>query len=172
MLSKHYNVQKIDLSDIEIEVPVLSLLQADFCVKHCLIPITRVGPRLTIAIADPANLFAIDTIRFMTSYTIETLVAGESNIRTAIEKYYGAAANKDRLSSVLESLDVPDEAFEVAKGEEEIDIGDLEKITEEAPVVKLVNVILHESVQRGASDIHIEPYEKDFRIRFRIDGTI
>lgn len=173
MLSKHYNVQKINLSDIEIDTAVLALVQPDLCIKHCLIPISRVGPRLTIAIADPANLFAIDTIRFMTSYTIETLVAGESTIRTAIEKYYGASANKDRLSNMMQSLkDVSEDDFELSKGEDEIDIADLEKSSEDAPVVKLVNVILHESVTRGASDIHIEPYEKDFRIRFRIDGVL
>ena len=174
MLSRHYNVQKADLTNIEIETSVLALVQPDLCVKHCLIPISRVGPRLTIAIADPANLFAIDTIRFMTSYTIETLVAGESSIRAAIEKYYGAKANKDRISTMMESLNtnVSEDDFELSKGEDEIDIADLEKSSEDAPVVKLVNVILHESVQRGASDIHIEPYEKDFRIRFRIDGVL
>ena len=172
LLSEHYGIPSIDLESAEIDPSVLSLLQPEFCHKNGLLPIRRTGAKLTIAISDPANLFAIDTIRFMTSYHVETMIAGEIAIRDSIERFYGAPARKDRLSSVLESLDTPDEAIQVAEEDEEIDVADLERSSQDAPVVKLVNVILHEAVQRGASDIHIEPYEKDYRVRFRVDGVL
>jgi type IV pilus assembly protein PilB len=172
MLSKHYGIPTVDLENIEIDIAVLGLLQPEFCVKNSLIPLRRNGAILVIAIADPANLFAIDTIRFMTSYNVETMIAGELSIRESIERYYGEPARKDHLSSVLESLEVPDEAITVAEEEEQIDVADLERSGQDAPVVKLVNVVLHEAVQRGASDIHIEPYEKSLRVRYRIDGIL
>ncbi len=172
MLSKHYGIPSVDLENIEIDVSILSLLQPEFCIKNSLIPIRRNGAVLVIAIADPANLFAIDTIRFMTSYNVETMIAGEMAIREAIERYYGEPARKDHLSSVLESLEVPDEAITVAEEEDELDVADLERSGQDAPVVKLVNVVLHEAVQRRASDIHIEPYEKNYRVRYRIDGIL
>ncbi|HUX07379.1 MAG TPA: type IV-A pilus assembly ATPase PilB [Acidobacteriota bacterium] len=172
MLSKHYGIPSVDLDNVEIDISVLSLLQPEFCVKNSLIPIRRNGAVLVIAIADPANLFAIDTIRFMTSYNVETMIAGEMTIREAIERYYGEPARKDHLSSVLESLEIPDETISVAEEEDELDVADLERSGQDAPVVKLVNVILHEAVQRGASDIHIEPYEKSYRVRYRIDGIL
>lgn len=171
-LAKHYNLQKVNLSELKIEISVLNLLQADFCVKNILIPIKRTGPNLTIATSDPTNLFALDTIRFMTNYHVETMVAGEMEIRMAIERYYGKKAKKDKLDTVLENLDMPDDSIEVTEDDDEIDVADLERSSQDAPVVKLVNVILHEAVQRGASDIHIEPYEKDYRIRYRIDGIL
>jgi type IV pilus assembly protein PilB len=172
MLSKHYGNPTVNLKNINIEVSVLSLLTPDFCIKNSLIPIKRTGSVLTIAIADPANLFAIDTVRFMTSYTVESLVAGEVAIRQAIEKYYGTTASKTHLNSVLESLTDPSSEIEVTEEEDEIDVANLERSSQDAPVVKLVNIILHEAVTRGASDIHIEPYEKDYRVRFRIDGVL
>lgn len=175
LLSRHYNVKRVKLEGITIEEPILKLLQPDFCVKHCLLPLRRSGQKLTIAIADPANLFAIDTVRFMTNYNVEPMVASEREIFESIEQFYGTSAKKDSLTNMLENLEARDRessSVEVAEDEDEIDVTDLEKMTQEAPVVKLVNMILHESVQRGASDIHIEPYEKDFRVRFRIDGIL
>ena len=172
LLSKHYSTKSVGLGGIEIDRDVLDLLQPDFCLKNTLLPIRRKGEKLVVAIADPANLFAVDTIRFMTSYHVETMIAGEMAIRDAIERHYGKSAQVDRLSSVLESLDVRDDAIEIGEEKDEIDVADLERSSQDAPVVKLVNVILHEAVQRGASDIHIEPYEKDYRVRFRIDGLL
>jgi len=172
LLSEHYSTKSVDLGGIEIDQDVLDLLQPDFCLKNTLLPIKRKGEKLAVAIADPANLFAVDTIRFMTSYHVETMIAGEMAIRDAIERHYGKSTQVDRLSSVLESLDVRDDAIEIGEEKDEIDVADLERSSQDAPVVKLVNVILHEAVQRGASDIHIEPYEKDYRVRYRIDGLL
>ena len=172
LLSKHYGIPSVDLNNVDIDVSVLSLLQPEFCVKNSLIPLRRNGAVLVIAIADPANLFAIDTIRFMTSYNVDTMIGGEIAIREAIERYYGEPARKDHLNTVLEQLEAPEDSIEVTEEEDEIDVADLERSGQDAPVVKLVNVVLHEAVQRGASDIHIEPYEKEYRVRFRIDGVL
>jgi type IV pilus assembly protein PilB len=173
-LARHFNVKRVKLEGITIDQAILKLLQPDFCVKHCLMPLRRSGQRLSIAIANPANLFAIDTVRFMTNYNVEPFLCSDREIMEGIEKFYGTSTRKDSLTSMMNSLGetTTSTELEVADDEEEINIADLEKSTQEAPVVKLVNVILHESVQRGASDIHIEPYEKDFRVRFRIDGIL
>ncbi len=122
--------------------------------------------------ADPTNVFAMDDIKFMTGYNVEPVVASEIAIREAIEKYYGSQHALELKKVMDEMAEAEAEALEVLEEEEELDIAALEAATEEAPVVKLVNIILTDSIKKGASDIHIEPYEKDFRVRFRIDGVL
>jgi len=121
-----------------------------------------------VAMADPSNIFAVDDLKFLTSYNIETVVASEVAIRDAIERYYGQP-----MPSYEEVLGDFDEAdITVEMGHEDENVLDLEKAADEAPVVRLVNLILLDAIKKGASDIHVEPYEKDFRVRYRVDGVL
>jgi type IV pilus assembly protein PilB len=121
---------------------------------------------------DPTNVFAMDDIKFMTGFNIEPVVAAESSILDGIEKAYGTS-KEDDLDQVMQSISDMDEAdVELQADQAEMDLADLEKAADEAPIVKLVNLVLTDAVKRGASDIHMEPYEKEFRVRFRIDGVL
>jgi len=126
---------------------------------------------LTIAMTDPTNVFAMDDVKFMTGVNVEPVVASESAIADAISRFYGGAhANGEELSNLMR--DLVDDELELASDETELDAASLEKAAEEAPIIKLVNLILTDSVKRGASDIHLEPYETELRVRFRIDGML
>jgi len=171
ILSRQYGVPSVNLSKLEIDPEITNLVPVGVCQKYMVMPIRRVGATLTIAMVDPTNVFALDDIKFMTGLNVEPVVATEEGIKKAIEKYYGASWD-EKLKTVLGDMEGTAEEIEVKAEEEEIDIAELEKSSEDAPVVRLVNLILSEAVQRGASDIHIEPYEKDYRIRFRIDGVL
>ncbi len=125
-----------------------------------MLPVNRAGATLIVAVSDPSNLFAIEDIKFMTGYNIEMVVASERDIKASIDKYYDQSAS---LADVMSDLDVED--LEIIGDEEQIDVGSLERATEDAPVVKMVNAILQDAIRKKASDIHIEPYEKLFRVR-------
>ena len=166
-LSKQYGVPAINLNEFEIDPQVIALVPKDVAEKHCLIPLNRSGSTLSVAMSDPSNIFAIDDIKFITGYNVEVMVAAEDSIRAAIERYYSVGPTYD---DVMEGF----KEEEIAYGEEEEaqDVVDLEKQSEEAPVVKLVNLILIDAIKKGASDIHVEPYEKELRVRYRIDGVL
>ena len=166
-LSRQYGVPSINLTEFEVDAAVLKLIPTDMAQKYQIIPVNRAGSTLIIAMSDPSNILATDDIKFMTGYNIEVVVASESAIRNAIDKYYDQSAS---LAEVMGDLDMED--FEVVGEEEDLDISSLERATEEAPVVKLVNLILTDAIKKKASDIHIEPYEKLFRVRYRIDGVL
>lgn len=166
-LSRQYGVPSINLSEFDVDGAVLKLIPADVAQKYQIIPVNRAGSTLIIAMSDPSNILAIDDIKFMTGYNIEVVVASESAIKNGIDKYYDQSAS---LADVMGDLDLED--FEVVGEEEDVDISTLERATEEAPVVKLVNLILTDAIKKKASDIHIEPYEKVFRVRYRIDGVL
>jgi len=166
-LSKQYGVPSINLSEFEIDSAVIRLLPAEVAQKYQIIPINRAGSTLIVAMADPSNIFAIDDIKFMTGYNVEVVVAPEASIKNAIDKYYDQSAS---LADVMEDLEDID--LEVVDGGDQVDVRELEKASEDAPVVKLVNLILTDAIKRSASDIHIEPYEKIFRVRYRIDGVL
>ena len=219
VLSRQYGVPSINLDLFHIEPAILKLISQEVALKYTVLPISRVGTTLTLAMADPTNVFAIDDIKFMTELTIEPVIASESSIQMAIGKYYSGSTSIDifdaafsfetdksngkngsgkngmrarnagggskikvdeRLvdSDIAVSLDDFDltphegEEFELLEDNEEIDLATLARASEDAPVVRLVNVLMVDSLRRGASDIHVEPYEKDFRIRFRIDGVL
>src|SRR5436309_2677110 len=122
---------------------------------------------------DPTNVFAMDDIKFMTGFNIEPVVASESSILAGIEKAYGSATKEEDLATVMQSMsEMGDSDVELQSETQEMELAELEKAADEAPVVKLVNIVLGDAVKRGASDIHIEPYEKEFRVRFRIDGVL
>jgi type IV pilus assembly protein PilB len=172
LLSEQYGVPSINLRHFDIDESVINLIPSEVAQKYLVLPVNRTGATLTISMADPTNVFAMDDIKFMTGYNVEPVVASEIAIREAIEKYYGSQHALELKKVMDEMAEADAEAFEVLEEEEELDLNALEAATEEAPVVKLVNIILTDSIKKSASDIHIEPYEKDFRVRFRIDGVL
>ena len=224
VLSRQYGVPSINLELFQIEEETIKLISQEVALKYAVLPISKVGAILTLAMVDPTNVFAMDDIKFMTGLNVEPVIASEASLQIAIGKYYkassaievfdfaavndfekvgvkvskngngtsknGASRNgtskngatiNERLveSDLTVSLDRfefgdhdVDGEFEVVQDNDEIDLAELAKASEDAPVVRLVNVLLVDSLRRGASDIHVEPYEKDFRIRFRIDGVL
>jgi type IV pilus assembly protein PilB len=172
-LSRQYGVPAINLSYFEIDPAVVKLIPFETAKRYQILPLSRVGASLTIAMVDPTNVFAMDDIKFMTGFNIEPVVASESSILTGIEKAYGSTKEEEDLETVMQSMsEMSDEDVELQGDAQEMELSELEKAADEAPVVKLVNVVLSDAVKRGASDIHIEPYEKEFRVRFRIDGVL
>ncbi|MBU5612573.1 type IV-A pilus assembly ATPase PilB [Geomonas azotofigens] len=166
-LSKQYGVPTINLADYEVDAAVVKIIPAEIAHKYQIVPVNRAGSTLIIAMSDPSNIFAIDDIKFMTGYNVEVVVVAESAIKAAIDRLYDQSAS---LADVMSDLEMED--LEVVGDEEDIDVGSLERATEDAPVVKLVNLILTDAIKKKASDIHIEPYEKYFRVRYRIDGVL
>jgi type IV pilus assembly protein PilB len=166
-LSKQYGVPTVNLSDFDIDPAVTKTIQPEVVQKYQLVPINRAGSTLIVAVTDPSNLFAIEDIKFMTGYNVEMVVATESDIKNAIDKYYDQSAS---LADVMGDMDLED--LEVVDIDEEIDMSSVERATEDAPVVRMVNAILQDAIKKKASDIHIEPYEKLFRVRYRIDGVL
>src|SRR5216684_2507936 len=187
LLSRQYGVPSINLAQFEIDPGVIKLIPADTAQKYQIIPLSRAGATLTIAMTDPTNVFAMDDIKFMTGYNVEPVVASEISVIEAIQRYYpnvGKAAvvvaatgpsALDAASSGLEelqaSLEEPEDV-EVLEDLAEISAEALAKQGSEAPIVRMVNVLLMSAIQQGASDIHIEPYEKELRVRYRVDGIL
>ena len=172
LLSEQYGVPFINLRHFEIDESVIKLIPSEVAQKYLVVPVNRTGATLTIAMADPTNVFAMDDIKFMTGYNVEPVVASEIAIREAIEQYYGSSHALELKKVMDEMAEQEAEALEVLEEEEELDVHKMEAATEDAPVVKLVNIILTDSIKKIASDIHIEPYERDFRVRYRIDGVL
>lgn len=174
-LSKTYGVPSINLDDFEIAPAVIELVPREVAVRHLCVPINRAGGTLIVAMADPSNLTAIDDLKFLTGFSIEVVVASEVAVRAAIAKYY-----EEKKQSMLDLLGSDFNIDDVDGSDEEggssgggaIDISDLAKAADEAPVVRLVNLVLVDAIKRGTSDIHIEPYEKEYRVRYRIDGVL
>ena len=171
-LSRQYGVPAINLSYFEIDPAVVKLIPYETSKRYQILPLSRVGASLTIAMVDPTNVFAMDDIKFMTGFNIEPVVASESAIIEGIDKAYGTS-KEEELEQVMQSMnDAGDADVEVQAEEQELALTELERAADEAPIVKLVNLVLTDAVKRGASDIHMEPYEKEFRVRFRIDGVL
>jgi type IV pilus assembly protein PilB len=194
ILSRQYGIPSVNLELFDIDDSVLRLIPQEVAQKYSVLPLSRVGATLTLAMVDPTNVFAMDDIKFMTGLNVEPVVVAEASVQQAIAKYYstsreielasvvpdfGASGNGNGFSdSDLVSLDTLDldqsvaEEVDILEENEEIDLSSLTRMSEDAPVVRLVNVLLVDSLRRGASDIHVEPYEKEMRIRFRIDGVL
>jgi len=172
-LSRQYGVPAINLSYFEIDPAVVKLIPYETAKRYQILPLSRVGASLTIAMVDPTNVFAMDDIKFMTGFNIEPVVASESSIVEGIDKAYGTS-KAEELEQVMQSMNEMGEStdIELQAEEQETELKELEKAADEAPIVKLVNLVLTDAVKRGASDIHMEPYEKEFRVRFRIDGVL
>jgi len=173
VLSQQHGVPSINLRTMDLDDGVVKLIPSEVAQKYLILPVSRTGATLTVAMVDPTNVFAMDDIKFMTGYNVEPVVASEVAIKEAIDKYYGSIHALE-LKKVMDEMAETDDpaALEVLEDTEDVDLAKLEASTEEAPVVRLVNLILTDSIKRGASDIHVEPYEKDFRVRFRIDGVL
>jgi len=172
VLSRQYGVPSINLKYYEVDPTVVKLIPQETAVRYQIVPLSRVGSTLTIAMTDPTNVFAMDDIKFMTGFNVEPVVASESAISEAISKFYGENASVQELDKVMKDLAGEETDLELAGEEEQMDLASLEKAADEAPIIKLANLILTDSMRKGASDIHIEPYEKEFRVRFRIDGIL
>jgi type IV pilus assembly protein PilB len=212
LLSRQYGVPSINLEHFEVDASIIKIIPADTARKYQVLPLSRSGATLTIAMADPTNVFAMDDIKFMTGYNVEPVVASEAALEDSIERYYGSTrslelrrdpspaagygtpgggptlketlegptlsvddmASLGGLSEIdLDAMGDADADVETVKSDDdEIDLGNLAKSADAAPVIKLTNNLLVDALKRGASDIHIEPYEKDFRVRFRIDGVL
>ena len=169
VLARQYGVAAINLRHYEIDPEVIKLIPQDIALRYQLVPLSRVGSVLTVAAIDPTNVVAIDNIKFRTGLNVELVVAPEAVILDAIARSYGGS---EALEDLMRGLVEEDQEVELAAEEEELDATFLEKAAEQAPIIKLVNMILTDSVKRGASDIHIEPYENEMRVRFRIDGVL
>src|SRR5687768_8288068 len=168
-LSTQYRLPAINLDEYEIDGDVVKLVSRDVCEKHRIIPVSRSGSSLIVAMSDPTNLNAIDDIKFLTGFNVEPVVSSETAIQAAIERYYAAGPSYEE---VMADFDLGDDDIDFSSEEEDINAVELEKASEDAPVVRLVNVILLNAIRKGASDIHIEPYERRMRVRYRIDGVL
>ena len=169
-LSKQYGIPAVNLQELDIDQSLCKLIPSDVVQKYQIMPINRTGATITIAMVDPSNVFALDDVKFMTGYNVEPVVASEAAIKAAVNKYYDTA---EALHDVMATLKEGDENVDLITDEEEdVNLGDLKQAVEDAPVVKLVNLILTDAISKGASDIHIEPYEKSFRVRYRVDGVL
>jgi type IV pilus assembly protein PilB len=168
-LSKQYGVPAVNLAEFDIDSEVIALVPKDVALRHRVVPVNRAGSSLIVAIADPSNILAIDDLKFVTGYNIEAVVASDVGISEAIERYYNKKAELD-ITKVMNEIQESVELEASADGE--INLSDLERAAEDAPVVKLCNHLLLSAIQQGASDIHVEPYEKSYRVRFRIDGVL
>ena len=201
ILSRQYGIPSVNLELFNIDDSVLRLIPQEVAQKYSVLPLSRVGATLTLAMVDPTNVFAMDDIKFMTGLNVEPVVVAEASVQAAIARYYSTSreielagiggadiqvetsngngngngfsqadlVSLDSLAFDQESLNSEVEVFE---DDDEIDLSSLTRMSEDAPVVRLVNVLLVDSLRRGASDIHVEPYEKELRIRFRIDGVL
>ena len=170
-LSKQYGLPSVNLKSLEIDPEIIQLIPKELAKKHKIIPINRTGSTIIVAMVDPSNIFAIDDIKFHTGYNVEVVVATEKDIDEAFTKYYesGMGTSNADLDDILGDFD---DVEAVNEGEDDVDISSLEGEAEQAPVIKLVNAVLMNAIQKKASDIHVEPYEKSMRIRFRVDGDL
>jgi type IV pilus assembly protein PilB len=167
-LARQYSLPSINLHEFDVDPDVLKLVPRDIARKHMVIPVNRAGATLIVAMSDPSNIYAIDELKFLTQYNIEPVVASEQSIEEAIQRYYEKAPD---LTEMVGEMELDDVDFE-SGGDDSVNVVDLEKQSGEAPVVKLCNMILLAAIKKKASDIHIEPYEKEFRIRYRVDGIL
>jgi type IV pilus assembly protein PilB len=168
-LGRQYGVPSVNLNDYEIDNSVLDIIPADVAMKHEVIPINKSGKTITVAMANPADVLAVEDLKFSTGYEIRVVVSSESAIQKTIEKFYEATG---MLKKVMKEVQEDEDDVEVVSAEDEKEEGMDIAAADSAPVVKLVNAILLESVSKQASDIHVEPYEKELRVRYRIDGVL
>ena len=166
-VARQYGVPVIDLDAFEFDPEVLRLVPEEVARKHGVIPVNRAGSTLIVAMADPSNVFALDDIKFLTGYNVQPVVTSEESISRFLEDHYEEDTEFEEVMAGFDDSDI-----NVVREEEDPDSAELNREAEEAPVVKLVNLILSDAVKKQASDIHVEPYEKTFRVRYRIDGVL
>ena len=169
MLARQYRMPAVDLSRFEVDPKIIKLIPPDVAVKHTVLPLKREGRTLTVAIADPNNVTAIEDIKFITRCDVFPVIAGEYTLRNAIEKYY--QQSDAQLQTLLKDIEAADDDLEVVEEQTDEDVK-AQDLADDAPVVKLINGLLTDAVKRGASDIHIEPFEHEMRVRYRVDGVL
>lgn len=176
-LSFQYGVASVNLREYPVDRVAVKLIPMETALKHHVLPLGRKGAVLTLAIADPTNVFALDDVKFLTGLNIEPVLAPEPEIDDAVKNYYGTAEDEARQREIDDLVSFLDEGAAGTveldeSGEDTLNLADIEKAAEEAPVIRLVNYVLGDAVKRSASDIHLEPYEKEYRVRYRIDGLL
>jgi type IV pilus assembly protein PilB len=170
-LARQHRVPAVDLERVKLDPKILRLIPNEIAVKHQVLPLRRVGRTLTVAMSNPTDLGVIDDLKFITRLDIEPVIAGDFTLKKTIDKEY--EQTDERIGDLLKQIEQQADDIEVVEErEEEMSVGALQSAVEEAPVVKLINGILTDAVQKGASDIHFECYEKDIRVRYRIDGVL
>ncbi|MCL5005065.1 MAG: type IV-A pilus assembly ATPase PilB [Acidobacteria bacterium] len=177
ILSRQYGIPSITLAYFEVDSSVIKIIPMESALKYQVLPLSRVGSSLTLAMADPTNVLAMDDIKFMTGFNIEPVVSTESSIAEAITKHYGSIEERERKKEFEDLANFIDQgqtdSIELeAEDESTLNFAALEKAAEEAPIIKLVYYLLTDALKRGASDIHLEPYEKEYRVRYRVDGVL
>jgi type IV pilus assembly protein PilB len=170
LLARQYRVPAVDLDKVEVDPKIIRLVQGAVAYKHLVLPLRKVGRTLTTAMVNPNDLSAIDDLKFITRLDIEPVVVGEYTLRKHLEKYYESA--DDQMAQLLEEFHEEDVEFVEDDDDEDISVAALEAEVDKAPVVKFINGLLTDAVSKGVSDIHIEPYEKEVRVRYRIDGAL
>ncbi len=176
-LAERLGTPALNLAERHADLDVLRLVPMEVALKHELVPLERAGATLRVAMADPTDMLALDEIRFMTRLNVEPVLAAESAVVQAIGQWYSVAeedARKKHLQDLVGFIDAEHAASVELKAEEEValNLASLDKTAGEAPIIRLVNYILLDAVRRGASDIHLEPYERQYRVRYRIDGIL
>jgi len=170
MLAKQYRVPAVDLSKVTVDQKILKLIPASVAQKHLVLPLRRVGRMLTVAMTNPTDFSAIDDLKFISKLEIEPVIVGEYTLRKHLEQYYGGNQEDEAMVDLMEEWG--EEDVEVIDESEEEDYSALAAEVDSAPVVKFINGLLTDAVMKGVSDIHIEPYEKEIRVRYRIDGAL
>ena len=168
-LSAQYRLPAVDLESHDVDAEVIRLVSREVCEKHKLLPVSRSGSSLIVAMADPTNLHAIDDIKFLTGFNVEPVVASETAIQQAVERYYNVGPSYDE---VMAEFSIDDEDIDFQAESDELNVLELERASADAPVVRLVNVLLLNAIRKRASDIHVEPYERKLRVRYRVDGVL
>ena len=169
-LARQHRIPAVDLERVKLDPKILKLLPSEIAIKHQVLPLRRVGRTLTVAMANPTDLGVLDDLKFVTRLDIEPVIAGDFSLRKIIEKEY-ESGSEGQINDLLKQIE-QEEVELVDDTEEEMSVTALQAAVDEAPVVKLINGILSDAVQKGASDIHLECYEKDIRVRYRIDGVL
>lgn len=167
VLSSQFETEIVNLDEVVFEDDILNLIPYNIDKKYGLLPISKTVDKITVAMIDPTNIAALNDIKFITGLEVDIKLASPTKMEEVQEKLF---EKKVSYESIID--DIEEESIEYIKDEENINISELERQTEDAPVVKLVNAVLTDAIKKGASDIHIEPYEKAFRVRFRIDGVL
>jgi len=166
-LQREYRLPLVDPAVMDVPSEIARLVPATIALRHHLVPISLAGSTLTLAMSDPSNLGAINEVKFLTGYDIKVAIATTSSVSQAIRDFYDQGNDYQEVLAEVEGQDL-----ELVRDDEEVDVRELERSTEDAPVVRLVNAILTSAIKRHASDIHLEPFEKMFRVRFRVDGVL
>ncbi len=169
-VSAQLDIPPINITKYKIDKEILKLIPEKTARQYCVLPLSKIGNVLTVVMSDPLNIFAIDDIKMITHFKVDIAIAPESDIKEAINSYYGSTAHVQEISKILESIN-PEDDMEVVE-EEKIDVSEITEESQKAPIVKVVSLILNEAIKKRASDIHIEPCEKFLKVRYRIDGSL